>query len=297
VQLLWDDGLSPLGNNLFFHPQYAAFSTFSTIAKSNYNSAQFSLRQRFKSDLVFDINYTYGHSLDNASGLQNSGAFGTAFIVNPLNPDANYANSDFDVRHIVNANWLVGIPIGRNKKFFNGMNKFADAIFGGWSLTGIFRYNTGLPSGEPFDADRWATNWNVQSNAVRVRPLSSSPTRNGEPNIFSDPTAAFQSYRSARPGEAGDRNILRYPGYFSLDSGLYKTFKLPREGHTLQFRWEVYNVTNTQFLTDAIGFGLPQDPYLGGTPSDDFGKLTATQTPLNETKSGRIMQFALRYQF
>jgi hypothetical protein len=42
---------------------------------------------------------------------------------------------------------------------------------------------------------------------------------------------------------------------------------------------------------------LPQDPYLGGTPSSDFGKLTSTQTPLNETKSGRVMQFALRYQF
>jgi hypothetical protein len=296
VQLLWDDGLSPLGNNLFFHPQYAAFSTFSTIAQSNYNSAQFSLRQRFK-DVVFDVNYTYGHSLDNASGLQSSGSYGTAFIVNPLNIDGNYANSDFDVRHIVNANWLVGIPIGRNKKFFNGMNKIADGIFGGWSLTGIFRYNTGLPSGEPFDADRWATNWNVQSNAVHVRPLSSSPTVSGEPNMFSDPTAAFQSYRSARPGEAGDRNILRYPGYIALDSGLYKTFNLPWEGHTVQFRWEVFNVTNTQRLTDAIGFGLPQDPYLGGTPSSDFGKLTATQTPLNETKSGRVMQFALRYQF
>ncbi|MEO8435229.1 MAG: TonB-dependent receptor [Pyrinomonadaceae bacterium] len=297
VQLLWDDGLSPLGNNLFFHPQYAAFSTFSTIARSNYNSAQFSLRQRFKSDLVFDVNYTLGHSLDNASGLQNSGAYGTAFIVNPLNPDANYANSDFDVRHIVNANWLVGIPIGRNKRFFNGMNKVGDAILGGWSMTGIFRFNTGLPSGEPFDADRWATNWNVQSNAVRVRPLSSSPTRGPEPNMFTDPTAAFQSYRSARPGEAGDRNILRYPGYIALDAGLYKTFQLPGEGHTLQFRWEIYNVTNTQRLTDAIGFGIPQDPYLGGTPSDDFGKLTATQTPLNETKSGRVMQFALRLQF
>ena len=228
--------------------------------------------------------------------MQSSTAFGTAFILNPLSPDASYANSDFDVRHIVNANWLVGIPIGRNKKFGNGMNKFADAILGGWSLTGIFRFNTGAPSGEPFDADRWATNWNVQSNAVRVRPLDSSPTRTGEPNMFSNPTAAFQSYRSARPGEAGDRNILRYPGYISLDSGLYKTFKLG-ESQSLQFRWEVFNVTNTQRLTDAIGFGIPQDPYLGGTPSADFGKLTATQTPLNETKAGRVMQFALRLQF
>ena len=298
VQLLWDDGLSPLGDNLFFHPQYAAFSAFSNVAYSNYNSAQFSLRQRLKNDVTFDLNYTFSHSLDNASGLQSSGAYGTAFIVNALDPSLNYANSDFDVRHNINANWLVGIPVGRGKKLFNNLNGVANALLGGWQLTGIFRWNSGLPSGEPFDADRWATNWNVQSNAVRVRPLSSSPTREGEPNIFGDPTAAFQSFRSARPGEDGDRNILRYEGYFALDSGLTKTFNLPWEGQTLQFRWDVFNVTNTQRLTDAIGFGLPQDPYLGGAPSSDFGKLQSTQKPLNESSSaGRVMQFALRYQF
>ncbi|MGI8995038.1 MAG: hypothetical protein ACR2GW_00020, partial [Pyrinomonadaceae bacterium] len=224
-------------------------------------------------------------------------SYGTAFIVNSLSPEENYANSDFDVRHIINANWLIGLPIGRGKALFGDIGRVGDALIGGWQLTGIFRWNSGLPSGEPFDADRWATNWNVQSNVVRVRPLASSPTRTDEPNIFSDPQAAFASFRSARPGEAGDRNILRYEGYFSLDAGLAKTFKLPWEGHTLQFRWDVFNVTNTQRLTDAIGFGLDQDPHLGGEPSPDFGRLTATQKPLNEKDAGRVMQFALRYQF
>ena len=298
VQLLWDDGLSPLGDNLFFHPQYAAFSTFSNVAFSNYNAGQFSLRQRFKNDVTFDFNYTLSHSLDNASGLQSSGSYGTAFIVNSLSPEENYANSDFDVRHSINANWLVGLPVGRGKAFLGDIGKVGDAILGGWQMSGIFRWNSGVPSGEPFDADRWATNWNVQSNVVRVRPLDSSPTLTGEPNIFSNPQAAFASFRSARPGEAGDRNILRYPGYVSLDAGLAKNFKLPWEGHSIQFRWDVFNVTNTQRLTDAIGFGLDQDPYLGGTPSPDFGRLTSTQKAINEPQSaGRVMQFALRYQF
>lgn len=307
LQLLWDDGLSPLGDNLFFHPQYAAFSTFSSVARSNYHSGQFSLRQRFKNDVTFDLNYTLSHSLDNASGLETSGAFGTAFIVNPLDPDRNYASSDFDIRHIVNANWLVGLPFGRDRKFFNDMGRVGNAILGGWDLTGIFRWNTGLPSGEPFQADRWATNWNVQSNMVRVCAANSSPTNNGtdgEPNIFSNPDGVFRCFREPRAGEVGDRNILRYPGYFALDAGLNKNFDLPWEGHNLQFRWEVFNVTNTQRLTSAIGFGLPVDPFLPDfdtgqpqQPSGDFGKLTATQTPLNETKAGRVMQFALRYTF
>jgi hypothetical protein len=308
LQLLWDDmGVSNF-NNTFFHPQYAALNAWSTIARSNYNALQLSLRQRFKDDILFDFNYSYGHSLDNASGLQNDAAFaGSSLIYNPLDPDAQYASSDFDVRHIINANWIVGLPFGRGKSFFNSLPKAANAIVGGWQLTGIFRWNSGFPiaggdAERPFSFGRWATNWQVSPGMVRVRPLSSSPSKNvdGEPNLFSDPEAAFLSFRDPRPGEGGDRNVFRNPGYVSLDLGLYKTFRMPWESHAITFRWEVYNVTNTQrFRTPSgDGFGLPQDPFLlGGSPPESFGKFTETQTPLNENKAGRVMQFALRYTF
>lgn len=310
VQLLWDDSPNcttcPFGggparfNNVFYQPQFAALSSFSTIAYSNYNSAQFSLRQRLGNDVTFDFNYTLGHSLDNASGLQASTAYATAFIVNALQPDQNYANSDFDVRHSINANWLINLPFGRGKAFLSGMPKVANALLGNWELAGIFRWNSGLPIQTPFDGSRWATNWNVQSNGVRVRPLVSSPVRAGSPNVFSDPDAALAAFRNARPGEVGDRNVLRAPGYISLDMGLSKNFKMPWEGHTIQFRWEVFNVTNTQrFDGDTIAdLSLPRDPYLtNGNAGADFGRFTSTQAPLNENKAGRIMQFALRYQF
>jgi hypothetical protein len=166
-----------------------------------------------------------------------------------------------------------------------------------------------LPTGEPFQADRWATNWNVQSNMVRVCAANSSVTRNGSdgvPNLFSNREAVFRCFREPRAGEVGDRNILRGEGYVSLDLGLSKNFRLPWEGHNLQFRWEVFNVTNTQRFSNAslLGFGLPPDPFLPDpdsgsplTPSSDFGKYTATQSPLNEPRAGRVMQFALRYTF
>jgi hypothetical protein len=310
IQLLWDDSPNcttcPFGggparfNNVFYQPQFAALSSFSTIAYSNYNAAQFSVRQRLGNDLTFDFNYTLAHSLDNASGLQASTAYASAFIVNSLQPDQNYANSDFDVRHTINANWLVGLPFGRGKAFLSGMPTVANALLGGWQVAGIFRWNSGLPIQTPFDGSRWATNWNVQSNGVRVRPLDSSPTRGASPNVFGDPTAALRSFRNARPGEVGDRNVLRAPGYVSLDIGLSKNFKLPWEGHAIQFRWEVFNVTNTQrFDGDTIAdLSLGRDPYLSsGNAGGDFGRFTSTQAPLNENKAGRIMQFALRYQF
>jgi hypothetical protein len=313
VQLLWDDSMNcttcPFGggpakfNNMFYQPQFAALSSFGTIARSNYNAAQISLRQRFGNDLSFDFNYTYSHSLDNASGLQASTAYASAFIVNALTPDSNYATSDFDATHIINANWVVGLPFGRGKRFMSGGNKVAEGILGGWTMTGIFRWNSGLPIQTPFDASRWATNWNVQSNGVRVRPIASNPSRGAainQPNVFGDPRSAQAAFRNARPGEVGDRNVLRGQGYISLDAGLTKSFKMPWEGHELQIRWEVFNVTNTQkFDNDSIAdLGLPRDPYLRNlTPTDDFGRYTATQVPLNETKAGRVMQFALRYQF
>ena len=64
-------------------------------------------------------------------------------------------------------------------------------------------------------------------------------------------------------------------------------------------------MTNTQkFANNSLqDFGLPVDPWLfsdadarDNIPAN-FGKYTATQTPLNETKAGRIIQFALRYEF
>jgi len=309
VQLLWDDSPNcttcPFGggpakfNNMFYQPQFGALSAFSTVARSNYHALQLSLRERLRDDVTFDFNYTYGHSTDNASGLQNSSSYGTAFIVNSLYPDRNYASSDFDATHIINANWVVGLPVGRGKKFLNSSNRVVDAVLGGWQLTGIFRWNSGLPFQTPFDCCFWATNWNVQSNGVRVRPVQATTNKKGTPNAFDDPVAAFRSFRNSRPGEVGDRNVLRGPSYISLDSGLYKTFKLPWEGHSLQFRWEVFNVTNTQRFDPLTisDLSLGTDPFLGGNPNSDFGRYTSTQAPLNETKAGRVMQFALRYSF
>jgi hypothetical protein len=298
----WDDKPFSIFNNTFVNPQYAALNTWSTFAFSNYNSAQLSIRQRLTRDITFDFNYTFSHSLDNASGLQNAVNFSTASLIfNPLTPEQNYADSDFDIRHNITANWLVGLPFGRGKKFLSNPGKISNAIFGGWDLTGIFRWNSGLPTGalRPFAFQRWATNWQISSGMVAVRPVETQPGDfNGEPNLFADPQAAFLSYRDPRPGEAGDRNTLRYPGYFSLDTGLHKTFPMPWEGQALTFRWEVFNVTNTQRLTGFNGTGLTTDPFIfGGSAPAGFGNMTATQPPLGETKAGRVMQFALRYVF
>ncbi len=293
VQLLIDDqGIAP---NLFYHPQYAAFSSFSSVAKSDYNGGTISLRQRLGETLSYDINYTLSKSMDNASGLQTGTSYGSQFILNSLRPQDNYAASDFDIRHVLNANFIFQAPIGKGREYFSNLNSIADAFLGGWQMTGVYRWNSGLPLSAPFDAAQWATNWNVQSNGTRIRNINAKAVRSTQ-SIFGDPATAFASFRNARPGETGERNTLRLPGYSALDLGLSKSFTMPwGENHKIQFRWEVYNVFNHQyFLADNLTrstYGLPQDPELSPV-NDEFGKIfTSIQG------EPRRMQFGLRYSF
>jgi hypothetical protein len=296
--------------NLFFQPQYGALSTFSSVAKSNYHAGTISLRERLGTSLTMDFNYTLSHSLDDASGLATSGAFGGAFIVNPILQQSSYANSDFDIRHIININAVWQLPFGHGRAFFHNANKFVDGAIGGWQLSGIYRWNSGLPVGfygdsGPFDNSRWATNWNVQSNVVRTQPVNTCPDRGGVPSSINpsaapklfgcNTLAAYNSFRNARPGEVGDRNVFRVPGYVDLDVGLGKSFTMPwSERHKLQIRVEAFNITNTQRLgqynTGRSGFGVNLKPSTA-TPPTVWSNFTAIQG------APRVLQFGFRYEF
>ena len=243
------------------------------------------------------MNYTFAKSMDDASGLQTSGVFGTAFILNALRQEDNRSVSDFDIAHIVNVNAIWDIPIGRNRTFFKGMNRAVDAIFGGWQLSTIYRFNTGYPDGYYFDIYGWPTNWNVRSAMVQLSDVRMNPTRSGgpdnnRPNAFSDRLATYRSFRSPAPGESGDRNLIRRPSFWVMDAGLQKGFDMPwNENHKIKIRWDVFNVTNSvSFAGNADRtFGL--DPNLQGDPGPSFGNFTFTQ------QNPRIMQFAFRFEF
>ncbi|HSK72644.1 MAG TPA: TonB-dependent receptor [Pyrinomonadaceae bacterium] len=285
---------SASGKRLFYQSQYGALSSFGTIAKSDYNAMAISVRQRLRG-LTWDFNYTYSLSKDDASGLQTSTGFGSAFILNPLRQEDNYAVSDFDLTHIVNFNSLWDIPIGRNRPFFSDMNKFANIFLGGWQLSSVFRYNTGYPIRNFFDDSGWVTNWNLKSGGVLLQQVQTGQNMttgtNNRPNLFSNPQAAYNSFRSPFPGETGTRNALRFPYYIVLDAGLAKSFQMPwNENHKVTFRWDVFNVTNTARLTGLANFSLGYQPDKGNPPANWANFTTQQGSP-------RVMQFALRYDF
>ena len=170
--ILTDAGREPI----FYHPQYAALSAISSVGNSDYHAATFSIRERLGESFTMDLNYTLAHSMDDASGLQTSGNYGTSFVLNPIRQRDNYANSDFDVRHTFNANAVWQIPVGRGRWLLSDSNRVVNTILGGWQLAGIYRWNSGLPIWSPYDTV-WATNWEVQSSGVRIRPVESCATR------------------------------------------------------------------------------------------------------------------------
>ena len=281
--------------HIFYQPQWGTLGAWSSIANSDYRAFTLSVRQRYKTSLTMDFNYTLSNSKDDASGLMTGGVTGgAAFILNPLRQRDNYAFSNFDVRHIINSNFVWQLPIGKGRWLLGNSGRVADSLLGGWQFSGVVRYNSGLPFSTPYDDARWATNWNVQSNSTRTRPVETCPTRGGA--VFGcNTTQAFQSFRNARPGETGERNVFRNVGVVSTDIGLGKTFKMPwSEGHGLQLRWEVFNLFNYQamgaFDGSRSGFGIPLDPATKQPPVN-FSRYTAIQG------EQRFMQFFLRYSF
>ena len=109
--------------------------------------------------------------------------------------------------------------------------------------------------------------------------------------MFNAQYASLFAYRSlgksdySYAGEIGSRNIVRGQGQFNVDMSLNKRFILPfKESHSLQLRWEVFNVANT------VRFDI-NNASLDVGNTGTFGKYTGKLT------SPRVMQFGMRYQF
>ena len=285
----------------FWNDQYSSLAGQSTIGFSEYHALQLLVRKRFSAGTQFDFNYTLSKSLDLTSGTERGGSFGsffsggyTDFIINSWSPRLQYSFSDFDVRHQVNANWIVELPFGRGKPLGGNVPGWANQIIGGWQTTGLLRWTSGFPLNIINCRSCWATNWNLQGNAELKEGVTRYPTAETNrsykfpdgkvrPAAFRNPADVLKMLRFQRPGEAGFRNRIRGDGYFSIDFGLMKAFPIT-ETHRLQFRWEVFNLTNSvRFDTGS----LLAYPDISAT----FGRYEGTLT------RPRIMQFALRYEF
>jgi hypothetical protein len=283
----------------FFHDQFSSLYAWRSQGTSSYHALQATLRHAMSRGLQFDFNYTYSKSIDVGSNAERINQYESSFggfgsqVINSWSPNQLRSVSDFDTTHQFNANWIYELPVGKGKTFGNTWHGVANAIAGGWSLSGLARWTSGFPF-TIYAGDGWATNWELQGtsfltgNPGAVGGVYRDPVT-GDPNMFrmaiTDQSKLHDQFRSTYPGEAGQRNHLRGPGYFGVDLGLGKTWTF-KETQSAEFRWEVFNATNSVRF-DAAGSAVNESL----SDSGSFGKYQSTLT------TARRMQFSMRYTF
>ncbi|MGD0733280.1 MAG: hypothetical protein ABR956_18590, partial [Terracidiphilus sp.] len=281
----------------YFQSQFSSLFAWSSIGASSYNALQFTLRHPSSHGFTTDISYTFSKSIDMGSGAERSNEFssdsygGDAAIQNSWNPKLNRADSDFDTRSLVTVDAVYQLPVGRGKAVLGGSNRVADALVGGWQLSGLSRWASPLPFS--LTAPGWATNWQIEGFGVVTSPVQvKKHIVAGIPQIFAGNSAGSinsgiangSPIRLPYPGEAGQRNNFRGDGYLDVDSALAKTWNL-HEQVKLKFAAEVYNIANTVRFDDSP---LNLNEALSSGTLGAYSGMLSTY---------RRMQFGLRIDF
>lgn len=283
------NGCSKFGPNAFYNPQYSSLYAWRSIGTSAYNGLQVQLDKRFSQGVQFDFDYVWSKSIDLSSDAERITPWGGdgGQVINTWDYKALRAPSDFDTTHQITANFVAQLPFGHGRAFARNANRFVDAVIGGWQVTGIWRWTSGFPISVSNGAT-WPTNWQLGGDAevVGALPVTGSYKEgDGTVSLFPNGIAAISDFMHDYPGESGVRNNLRGDGLFNIDLGLDKRWRMPyNESHSVQLRWEVFNVTNSvRFDVQSLSLSL--------TNQSSFGNYT------QELSVPRVMQFALRYEF
>jgi len=290
------NGCSTLGPYTYYNPQFFSLYGWRSFGTGNYHALQVSFRKRLSHGILFDLNYTFSKSMDLTSAASRVAPINVAAdlanrvgpgIINSFNPRQMYAVSDYDMTHQFNANWIAELPFGRGKTIAANVPGWVNALIGGWQFSGLYRITSGLPFSIS-NGVNLPTNGSNAGLATQIGPIktgSATKSPSGQVLMFPDPAAAFGAYEFTFPGQSGSRNTVRGDGFLGLDASLSKRWIMPyKEGHSVQFRWEVFNVGNfTRFDVNS------NPPSL--TNSTNFGTYTGLLT------NPRVMQFALRYEF
>ncbi len=253
----------------------------SNSASSIYHSMQVSLEKRLSQGFSMGMHYTWSAFIDDASEIFNPQPAGEiATPQDPFNRRADRARSSYDRPHRFSGNAVYELPFFRERKGLTGH------FLGGWQANAFFTLQSGTPFTVLNGADPAGVLQGIDSlvgNAIRPN-LNTTLDLSGM-NLIEIRAAGGASLFSAlaagqRTGNVG-RNTLRADGIANLDFGFIKNTRIV-EGHNLQFRAELYNLTNTR------NFGTPTSTINSGA---NFLNQWATNG------GNRRIVMALRYTF
>ena len=280
-----------------------AFQLTQNDARSNYNAFQLQYRRPLSSRVQALLNYTYSHSLDNASNDVIAGLSNT--VISAAN---DYASSDFDVRHSFSGALTFAVPS-------LGTSRSLALLTRDWSLDTVVVARTGFPFNPTVSAPSSLGAGFIRPDLVPGQPFyvygaqcakvfgPVSEGGNGAlqagqvcPGGMGLNPAAFDSatpLAENRQGTLG-RNAIPGFGLTQVDLSIGRKFAIT-ERVNLQFRADAFNLFNHPNFTNPPG-------YLSGGPSLLLSQETLNTglgglNPIFQQGGPRSLQLSLRLAF
>lgn len=270
---------------------YRAVTAVEPRFNSNYHSLQVTGTKRFTGASQINVSYTFSKNLtDNQNDR-------SASPQNTYDINADRARAALDRRHILSINYIYELP------WFSDQKGFVGKLLGGWQVSGIVTYNTGLPF--------TPTVAGFDPAGLGLLP---PPTTVARPNMVCDPnqgaprtaqqwfnTACFQITPLSNDGSfqnivgTGGRGTVFGPSTKRVDFTLTKNLKFG-ERYRVQLRGEAFNVFNTvnyRGLSTAVWNTTSRPATAGGTCTagcSTFGQVLSVRDP-------RVLQFGAKFSF
>lgn len=274
-----------------------------SIGTSSYNGLQLIYKQKAGRNINIYSSYAYARSID----ISSNGLTNTANVPQPNHLNLEYAASDFNATQILNVGWIVKMPTA------HVTSGFMKAVANDWYYGGIYNARTGNPLNITIAGDESLTDERTQrpsltpglsptlpSNRHRTDKVNHWFNNYGCPTPVSVPagvpTPTPCAFTVPTLGTFGTmrRNALIGPSFINTQMDIQKFFTV-REGKTLEFRADAFNVFNTPNLA-------PPNTSLASGASDvtasNFGQILSTVGTNGAVgTNGRRVQLALIYRF
>ncbi len=257
------------------------FLLTNNTAWSNYHALQVQYRRPLSAGLQVLINYTWAHSLDNASNDVVS-----ALPSNVISAANDYGASDFDVRQSFSAAFTYAVPAAVKSGPMNALTR-------DWSLDAVIVARSGFPFNGTVilaspDPGLFATS---RPDLVARRPfwLSTSGAPGGKvlnPAAFSIPLTPRQGTEP--------RNDIPGFGFTQVDLSIARKFAITG-GVNVQFRADAFNVVNHPNFTNPPGYVEFGAPFLQSMVMLNQG--LGGLNPLFQQGGPRSLQLSLKLSF
>lgn len=270
-----DGATVPAGQLLRPFPQFCGVNDSQPPAAfSTYNAAQITFNHRWSHGMQFVASYTVSKYITNSEGpgewATNGGWASQVRSYYDLSAEKSLSANDTPQSLVLN--YIYELPVGRGKRFGSNLNRAADAVLGGWQVSGITTFKSGIPLGIA-----------AASNNTNSFGGGQRPNLVGDPHV-SNPTIDrwFNVDAFAQPAPFTFGNVPRYmpnlraPGYNNWDLAIQKWWRW-EEKLRVQFRAETFNSFNHP------NFYAPNQFHGDGA----FGKISGTYP-------SRSVQFGLK---